>query len=106
MMKNKYYLISFVFFILVVGMFFINNKKYTMDNKNNSDIIDKKQIEYNIYRSKFLRKLIDDENKFDIFLKSKWDEGIIYNSDVVFVDDDDDYKIVDLFGGWLVDIRE
>lgn len=67
---------------------------------------DKTQIEYNIYRSKFSRRLIDDENKFDIFLKSKWDEGIIYNSDVVFVDDDDDYKIVDLFGGWLVDIRE
>ena len=42
-MKNKYYLISFVFFILVVGMLFIN-KKHTMDNKNNSDIIDKKQI--------------------------------------------------------------
>ena len=105
MMKNKYYLISFVFFILIVGMLFIN-KKHTIDNKNKSDIIDKKQIEYNIYRSKFSRKLIDDENKFDVFLKSKWDEGIIYNSDVVFVDDDDDYKIVDLFGGWFVDIRE
>lgn len=77
MKKNKYYLISFVFFILVVGMLFIN-KKYTKDNKNNSDIFDKKQIEYNIYRSKFSRRLIDDENKFDIFLKSKWDEGIIY----------------------------
>ena len=90
MKKNKYYLIGFVFFILIVGMLFIN-KKYTIDNKNNSDISDKKQIEYNIYRSKFSRKLIDDENKFDVFLKSKWDEGIIYNSDVVFVDDDDDY---------------
>ena len=105
MKKNKYYLIGFVFFILIVGMLFIN-KKYTIDNKNNSDISDKKQIEYNIYRSKFSKLLIDDENKFDVFLKSKWDEGIIYNSDVVFVDDDDDYKIVDLFGGWLVDIRE
>ena len=91
MMKRKYYLIISILFILIVSIFFINNKK---------------QIEYNIYRSKFSKLLIDDENKFDVFLKSKWDEGIIYNSDVVFVDDDDDYKIVDLFGGWLVDIRE
>ena len=91
MMKRKYYLIISILFILIVSIFFINNKK---------------QIEYNIYRSKFSKLLIDDENKFDIFLKAKWDEGIIYNSDVVFVDDNADYKIIDLFGSWPVDIRE
>ena len=46
-------------------MFFINK------NKNNSDIFDKKQIEYNIYRSRFSRRFIDDENKFDVFLQIK-----------------------------------
>lgn len=104
-MKRKYYLIICRFFVAIV-IFTKDHLESYYSKSLNQFVNNGNQVEYNIYRSRLSDHFIDDKTKFDKFLKTKWNKGTTYSSNVIFVDDDNDYKIVDLFGGWPVDIRE
>lgn len=69
----------------------------------NTDVPRKDILEY---RAGFSRTNMVEEDALLQFLEVTYDQGTRYDRRVIFVDEDEDYTITNLFGGFPVDIRE